>query len=121
MKTDIAIVGGGPAGAYLGYCLAKKGIKAVIFDDSHPREKPCGGGISSFALRKFPILKNIPKSKRIAKKITDMYLNWILGLSSRTDKMERFDFCDGVRCGSEFIANSFTKKHIQCFFKYIFT
>jgi len=59
----IAIVGGGPAGAYLGYCLAKEGISATIFDDSHPREKPCGGGISSFAIRKFPILHEIPVGK----------------------------------------------------------
>lgn len=55
----IAIVGGGPAGAYLGYCLAKEGIKATIFDDSHPREKPCGGGLSSLAIKKFPFLREL--------------------------------------------------------------
>ncbi|MEM5812438.1 MAG: NAD(P)/FAD-dependent oxidoreductase, partial [Candidatus Aenigmatarchaeota archaeon] len=66
---DIAIVGGGPAGAYLGYCLAKEGIKATIFDDSHPREKPCGGGISELALRKFPFIKKIDGVKGIGRKI----------------------------------------------------
>lgn len=55
----IAIIGGGPAGAHLGYCLAKHGIKATIFDDSHPREKPCGGGISALALKKFPFLNEL--------------------------------------------------------------
>jgi geranylgeranyl reductase family protein len=59
----IAVVGGGPAGAYLGYCLAREGIEAMIFDDSHPREKPCGGGISSLAIKKFPILHGIPCGK----------------------------------------------------------
>lgn len=59
----IIIVGGGPAGAYLGYCLAEKGIKATIFDDSHPREKPCGGGISALAIKKFPILHGVPAGK----------------------------------------------------------
>ncbi len=59
MIEDIIIVGGGPAGAYLGYLLAKNGKKPIIFDHSHPREKPCGGGISSFAIRKFPILNEI--------------------------------------------------------------
>jgi geranylgeranyl reductase family protein len=59
----IAIVGGGPAGSYLGYCLASKGMEATIFDDSHPREKPCGGGLSSYALRKFPILRGLPSGK----------------------------------------------------------
>ncbi len=59
MIEDIVIVGGGPAGSYLGYLLAKNGIKTIIFDYSHPREKPCGGGISSFAIGKFPILNEI--------------------------------------------------------------
>jgi geranylgeranyl reductase family protein len=60
---DIAVVGGGPAGSYLAYCLAKNGIGCTIFDDSHPREKPCGGGITSLALRKFPILRMLPSGK----------------------------------------------------------
>ena len=55
----IAIVGGGPAGAHLGYCLAKEGIKATIFDHSHPREKPCGGGISALAMKKFAFLRDL--------------------------------------------------------------
>jgi geranylgeranyl reductase family protein len=54
---DIAIVGGGPAGAYCAFELARKGIYATILDDSHPREKPCGGGISPAAIEKFPFLK----------------------------------------------------------------
>ncbi len=66
---DIAIVGGGAAGAYLGYCLAKKGIRAVIFDHSHPREKPCGGGIPDHALRRFPLLKDVPGSYRFTDKM----------------------------------------------------
>jgi geranylgeranyl reductase family protein len=60
---DIAVVGGGPAGSYLAYCLGKDGIGCTIFDDSHPREKPCGGGITSLALRKFPILRRLPSGK----------------------------------------------------------
>jgi geranylgeranyl reductase family protein len=66
---DIIIVGGGPAGAYLGYCLAKKGINATIFDDSHPREKPCGGGLSHLALKRFPLVKKTPGIKGIGRKI----------------------------------------------------
>jgi geranylgeranyl reductase family protein len=66
---DIVIVGGGPAGSFCAYNLAKNGIYPIIFDDSHPREKPCGGGISSFALKKFPILHGVPKSKYYGNKI----------------------------------------------------
>ncbi|MEF8880105.1 MAG: geranylgeranyl reductase family protein [Candidatus Thermoplasmatota archaeon] len=63
IANEIIIVGGGPAGAYLGYLLAKKGKKPIIFDHSHPREKPCGGGISALAVEKFPILQDIPGDK----------------------------------------------------------
>ena len=64
MVEDITIVGGGPAGAYLGYRLAQNGIYATIYDDSHPREKPCGGGITPFTLERFPLLKGVPSSYR---------------------------------------------------------
>lgn len=66
---DVAIIGGGPAGAYLGYCLAQNEIYATIFDDSHPREKPCGGGVSPFALERFPLLKGVPYSYRFVNKM----------------------------------------------------
>jgi geranylgeranyl reductase family protein len=56
---DVLIVGGGPAGTSCAYELAKKGIQALICDPSHPREKPCGGGISPLAVRKFSFLKGI--------------------------------------------------------------
>ena len=54
------IIGGGVAGAYCAYQLAKKGLHPVIFDPSHPREKPCGGLISPLALKLFPFLKQLP-------------------------------------------------------------
>jgi geranylgeranyl reductase family protein len=47
---DVAIVGGGPAGAFAAYLLAKRGARVRVFDPSHPREKPCGGGVTGRAL-----------------------------------------------------------------------
>jgi geranylgeranyl reductase family protein len=64
MVEDVAIVGGGPAGAYLGYLLARRGIRATVYDHSHPREKPCGGGVTPFALDRFPLLRGVPGSQR---------------------------------------------------------
>jgi geranylgeranyl reductase family protein len=49
-KCDVAIVGGGPAGAFAAYLLAKRGAHVRLFDPSHPREKPCGGGVTGRAL-----------------------------------------------------------------------
>jgi geranylgeranyl reductase family protein len=57
LVEDIVIVGGGPAGAYCAFELAKQGFKPVIFDHSHPREKPCGGGISPPVLLEFPFVE----------------------------------------------------------------
>jgi geranylgeranyl reductase family protein len=54
---DVLIVGGGPAGAYCAFSLLKKGLKPVILDHSHPREKPCGGGISPPVLKRFPFIE----------------------------------------------------------------
>jgi geranylgeranyl reductase family protein len=50
MKTDVAVVGAGPAGTWAGYRLARAGASVTIFDSSHPREKPCGGGVTGRAL-----------------------------------------------------------------------
>jgi geranylgeranyl diphosphate/geranylgeranyl-bacteriochlorophyllide a reductase len=52
MKWDVAVVGAGPAGAWAACCLARRGARVAIFDGSHPREKPCGGGVTgrAFAL-----------------------------------------------------------------------
>jgi geranylgeranyl reductase family protein len=49
-RTDIAIVGAGPAGAWAAYRLASAGARVVIIDGSHPREKPCGGGLTARAM-----------------------------------------------------------------------
>jgi len=47
---DVAVVGGGPAGSWAAAKLAAAGARVVLIDGSHPREKPCGGGITGRAL-----------------------------------------------------------------------
>jgi geranylgeranyl reductase family protein len=49
-STDVAIVGAGPAGAWAAWRLARAGARVRLFDPSHPREKPCGGGVTGRAL-----------------------------------------------------------------------
>lgn len=55
---DLAIVGGGPAGAHLAARLAQAGFKVVLFDPKVPWEKPCGGGITHKAWSRFPVLRS---------------------------------------------------------------
>jgi flavin-dependent dehydrogenase len=50
MLHDVAIVGAGPSGAWAAYLLARRGARVLVLDPSHPREKPCGGGITGRAL-----------------------------------------------------------------------
>ena len=50
----VAVVGAGPAGALLAHDLARDGAAVVVFDASHPREKPCGGGLTAKALALLP-------------------------------------------------------------------
>jgi flavin-dependent dehydrogenase len=50
----VAIVGAGPAGSQLAHDLAAGGAEATLFDASHPREKPCGGGLTPAAARLLP-------------------------------------------------------------------
>jgi len=57
---EIAVVGAGPAGSFCAYCLAEDSLYPVIFDHTHPREKPCGGLVTPLAQRLFPFLKELP-------------------------------------------------------------
>jgi flavin-dependent dehydrogenase len=51
---DVAVVGAGPAGSLLAWRLARDGARVAVFDASHPREKPCGGGLTRRALDLLP-------------------------------------------------------------------
>lgn len=60
----IAVVGGGPAGSTAARHLARRGHDVTIFDPSHPREKPCGGGFGLRAHDHLPpgVRQQLPKS-----------------------------------------------------------
>ena len=50
----VCIVGAGPAGSMAGLEFARRGAAVSIFDPSHPREKPCGGGLTGKSLALLP-------------------------------------------------------------------
>jgi flavin-dependent dehydrogenase len=62
---EIAIVGGGPAGALCGERLASAGFQVTIFDERLAWEKPCGGGLTYKAIEAYPFLLDAPYPKRI--------------------------------------------------------
>jgi flavin-dependent dehydrogenase len=57
MET-IGIIGGGPAGATTAERLAKgcAGLRVLVFEEKLGWEKPCGGGLTHKALRRYPFL-----------------------------------------------------------------
>ena len=50
MAYDVAVVGAGPSGSWTATVLARRGARVLLIDPSHPREKPCGGGVTGRAL-----------------------------------------------------------------------
>lgn len=54
-RSDVVVVGAGPAGALLAYLLASAGARVTIIDKAtFPRDKVCGGGISRKSLELLP-------------------------------------------------------------------
>jgi len=58
IHADVLVVGAGPAGATAARALALGGARVRLLERSRfPRNKPCGGGITTRALRRFPYLE----------------------------------------------------------------
>lgn len=59
----VAVLGGGPAGAFAAERLAKAGLRTTVFDEKLAWEKPCGGGLTYKAYQQYPFLidNNLPK------------------------------------------------------------
>ena len=64
---NIAIVGGGPAGALCGERLASRGFQVTIFDERLAWEKPCGGGLTHKAIEAYPFLLDEQHPKKIVR------------------------------------------------------
>ena len=67
----VAILGGGPSGAFAAERLAAAGISTVVFDEKLAWEKPCGGGLTWKAYSQYPFLAD---NKTPKKRITETIL-----------------------------------------------
>jgi len=63
----VAILGGGPAGAFAAERLASAGLQVVLFDEKLAWEKPCGGGLTYKAYSQYPFLLDNPTPKHFVR------------------------------------------------------
>ena len=57
--ADVIVAGAGPAGAIAALRLARAGLRVLVVERyALPRQKPCGGGISTRVLTRFPWLRD---------------------------------------------------------------
>ncbi len=61
----VAILGGGPAGAFAAEQLGSAGLNVVVFDEKLAWEKPCGGGLTYKAYSQYPFLIENSTPKRL--------------------------------------------------------
>src|SRR5215471_5163625 len=60
----VAVLGGGPAGAFAAEQLASAGLKVILMDEKLAWEKPCGGGLTFKAYSQYPFLIQNSTPKR---------------------------------------------------------
>src|ERR1700724_431997 len=61
----VAILGGGPAGAFAAEQLASAGLGIILIDEKLAWEKPCGGGLTHKAYSQYPFLIENSTPKRL--------------------------------------------------------
>jgi len=66
----VAVLGGGPAGAFTAERLAAGGANTVLIDEKLAWEKPCGGGLTYKAYQTYPFLVDNATPKRFVTETT---------------------------------------------------
>ncbi|MBV8819137.1 MAG: NAD(P)/FAD-dependent oxidoreductase [Acidobacteriaceae bacterium] len=61
----VAILGGGPSGAFAAEQLASAGVQTVVLDEKLAWEKPCGGGLTYKAYAQYPFLLDNDTPKKL--------------------------------------------------------
>ncbi len=63
----IAVLGGGPAGAFAAERLASAGLDTIVLDEKLAWEKPCGGGLTYKAYNEYPFLLHNDTPKKVVR------------------------------------------------------
>lgn len=83
--ADVIVAGAGPAGATAALRLARAGVRVLMVErQALPRQKPCGGGISTRVFSRFPWLAE-PLGRIASLPVSSLYLE---GPSGETFRMQ---------------------------------
>ena len=75
LQADVAVVGAGPAGVAAGIVLARAGRDVVVIDKAtFPRDKTCGDGLTTGALRELEALGFDPASVPSWQRVHDVWI-----------------------------------------------
>jgi len=126
MKFDVTVVGAGPSGSFCAKKLAEKGFKVLLIDkEKFPREKACGGLISSKALIllqsdfNYSLLNKIESNPvhniilTFAQRELELKKNKMLGIIVRRKKFDELLVNEAVRKGVYFIDRCEYKHHVR--------
>jgi flavin-dependent dehydrogenase len=61
----VAVLGGGPAGAFAAEKFAAAGLETIVLDEKLAWEKPCGGGLTYKAYSQYPFLIDNDTPKKL--------------------------------------------------------
>ena len=81
-QIDVAVIGAGPAGTAAAITLARAGIDVTVFDKAtFPRDKTCGDGLTTLALRQLEQLGLDPADVASWIDVTDCFVTSPSGVS----------------------------------------
>jgi geranylgeranyl reductase family protein len=111
-KTDVMIVGAGPAGSTAAYELARLGIDVTLIDKAKfPRGKTCAGGVNLRTLRLFPfelgpVVEKIITGIVFTRNLTDHFVRRYsdpLMIIVRRDTFDHFLMQQAKQAGAQFL------------------